>query len=485
LIHTFDFSLKGWWTQLLSYYNPYMQRLVHLLLIVLMVVQPGLVVQTGQAPFIVRYHPDGGLLVGDQVSLEIFTPTDFDRTGVKIQVDLLQPEKRRLGEAEVIPSGSGGQSTVLLWVWDTRGLPAGDYPLQFTLVPDQTTWQEIVHLQDPPIGEQPVWLERETQCCRLHYISGTDADRDINLLAQMVDERAQKVGNFFRNELSNPVSTPPDGNKLDVNLIPRALGQGGFAGNEVIVSYSDQNYIGGDPAMLIQHEITHRVDASLGGDLRPLILAEGLAVYVTGGHYKPEPIFLRAAALVHEGGGYIPLPVLAEDFYSHQHELGYLEAAALVGYMISTWGWDAYHQFYRDIHQAASQKDGDAIDAALRRHFGLSLNELDDRFSAWLSNLPVVPDLQKDLELTVAYYDLIRDYQSQQDPSAYFRGVWLPDPREMRQRGIVADYLRGPQDGNYLDLGNRLRKAGQAWRSGFYAEAWQYLWQVRRLLGAQ
>jgi hypothetical protein len=87
--------------------------------------------------------------------------------------------------------------------------------------------------------------------------------------------------------------------------------------------------------------------------------------------------------------------------------------------------------------------------------------------------------------LTVAYYDLIRDYQSQQDPSAYFRGVWLPDPHEMRQRGIVADYLRGPQAGSYRDLGDRLRKAGQAWRSGFYAETWQYLWQVRRLLGAQ
>jgi hypothetical protein len=462
-----------------------MQRLIHFFLIVLIIGQPGLPLQTGPAPFTVRYHPDGGLLVGDQVSLEIFTPTGFDRTGTKIQVDLLQPEKLRLGEAELTPISTGRQSAILLWVWDTRGLPPGDYPLEFTLIPDQITWQEIVHLQEPRSDVLPVWLERETQCCRLHYISGTDADRDINLLAQIVDERAQKAATLLQSELSGPPKASSVGDKLDVNLIPRVLGQGGFAGNEVIVSYSDQNYIGGDPVMLIQHEIIHRIDALLGGEMRPLILAEGLAVYLSGGHYKSEPIFLRAAGLVHEGGGYIPLPVLAEDFYSHQHELGYLEAAALVGYMISTWGWDAYSQFYRDIHPVASQKDGDAIDVALRRHFDLSLNELDRRFGDWLANLPTLPDLQKDLELTVAYYDLIRDYQSQQDPSAYFRGVWLPDPREMRQRGIVADYLRGPQGGIYFNLEDRLQKAGRAWRSGFYAEAWQYLWQVRRELGAQ
>lgn len=423
--------------------------------------------------------------MGDQVSLEIFAPAGFERTSLKIQVDVLQPEKRRLGEAELTPGSMGRQSAVLLWAWDTRGLPAGDYPLQFTLIPDQTTWQEIVHLQEPYVTSQRVWLERETQCCRLHYISGTDADRDINLLAQVVDERAQKVANWLQNEGLDLPKALPGGNKLDVNLIPRVLGQGGFASNEATVSYGDQNYLGNDPAMLIQHELTHRIDASLGGELRPLILAEGLAVYLTGGHYKPEPIFLRAAALVREGGGYIPLPVLTENFYSHQHELSYLEAGALVGYMISTWGWDAYHQFYRDIHPVASQKDGDAIDAALRRHFGLSLHELEDRFGTWLANLPTLPDLQKDLELTVAYYDLIRDYQSQLDPSAYFRGVWLPEPHEMRQRGIVADYLRGPQDEIHSGIEERLRKAGQAWRTGLYPEAWQYLGQIRRQLQSQ
>lgn len=462
-----------------------MQRLIHFLMIFLVIAQPGLALSTGQTPFITRYHPDGGLVAGDQVSLEIFSPAGFERTGLKIQVDVLQPEKRYLGEAELVPDSMGRQSALLLWVWDTRGLLAGDYLLQFTLIPDQTTWQESVHLQEPYADPQPVWLERETQCCRLHYISGTDAQRDINLLAQMVDERAQKAAHWLQRERSDFPNNLSGEEKLDVNLIPRMLGQGGFATNEVIVSYGDQNYMGNDPAMLIQHELTHRIDATLGGELRPLVLAEGLAVYLTGGHYKPEPVFLRAAALVREGSGYIPLALLAEDFYSHQHEMSYLEAGALVGYMISTWGWDAYQQFYRDIHPVASQKDGDAIDAALRRHFGLSLPELDTRFSTWLANLPALPDLQKDLELTVAYYELIREYQALLDPSAYFRGVWLPEPHEMRQRDIVADYLRGPRDEIHSTIEEYLHKTGQAWRTGLYPEAWHYLGQARRQLQSQ
>ena len=96
------------------------------------------------------------------------------------------------------------------------------------------------------------------------------------------------------------------------------------------------------------------MDAALGGDYRPIMLVEGLAVFLTGGHYEPEPVVLQAAILARDGG-YLPLELLAEDFYSHQHEESYLEAASLVAYMVQTWGWDGFNQFYRDIHLLTGQ----------------------------------------------------------------------------------------------------------------------------------
>jgi hypothetical protein len=226
-----------------------------------------------------------------------------------------------------------------------------------------------------------------------------------------------------------------------------------------------------DIESVIQHELVHRIDAELGGELRPTVLVEGLAVYITGGHYKPEPILNRAVFLPPQGR-YLPLPILAENFYEHQHESGYLEAAAWIEFIVRTWGWDAFNRFYRDIHPAPSQKDADAIDMALQRHFSISLAQLDDRFSSFLEQQPVLPDLGEDLDVTISYYDAIRAYQEKFDPSAYFRQVWLPDPREMRRRGITADLSRGPQneEPNQM-IEDLLYQTGQAWQNGLFDDA--------------
>ncbi len=54
-------------------------------------------------------------------------------------------------------------------------------------------------------------------------------------------------------------------------------------------------------------------------------------------------------------------------------------------------------------------------------------------------------DERTDLRLTVGFFDTVRRYQKALDPSAYFLTAWLPDGSVMRQRGIVADFLRHPQ----------------------------------------
>lgn len=435
--------------------------------------------------FTVRYHPDGGLQVGDWVSIQVMAPLGFKTENAKLQVNLVQAEMKPLGESGFAPDGTGRQVAVFLWAWDTHGLNPGRYQLQFVFNGGAQTWLESLDLRPAPAGSQPQWIEHDTTCCRLHAISGTAAARDLDQLAPAIDARAQANASRMGYDLtgnSKNGGSPPTFHKLDIDLIPRVLGQGGFTSDEVIVSYNDHLYIQMDVETVIQHELVHRIDAELGGDLRPTLLAEGLAVYLSGGHYKPEPILGRAVFLPRRGD-YLPLPILAENFYDHQHETGYLEAAAFIDFLVRAWGWEAFNRFYRDIHPAPSQREADAIDAALNRHFAVSLVQLDDRFARFLEQQPVLPDLGEDLDVTVSYYDAVRVYQENFDPSANFRQVWLPDPRLMRQRGITADYLRGPQDeqpNQFIE--DLLEQAGQAWRAGRFPEARAMLGSVQAAL---
>ncbi len=463
---------------------PNMTKVVQVLLVVYLSLFPALAqrqIQQGVIPvrpagITVRYHPDGGLLSGDLVSIEVMVPTGFPGKGVVVQLDQGAQGLQTIATSEFGPNASGGRTAVFLWAWDTRGIPPGDYHLRFTISPDNQVWTEVVHLGEPLSGAAQTWQERDTECCRIHYISATAAARDIDHLAQIVDERARTAARQLGYSL-----TQNSGDLLDINLIPRELGQGGFTGKEVIISYSDEDYTAGDIGIIIQHELIHRMDVALGGDYRPILLVEGLAVYLTGGHYEPEPVVLQAAILAREGG-YLPLDILSENFYSHQHEESYLEAASLVAYMVQTWGWDGFNQFYRDIHLSTGQNAGQAMDDTLQRHFGISLQDLDLRLESWLVGQPVLPDMRTNLNTMVDFYDAIRSYQEEMDTSAYFRQVWLPDPAEMRKRGIVADYLRGPQDNLNLRIMANLKAAGQSWINGQYLQTMKDLWQARQVV---
>jgi hypothetical protein len=165
---------------------------------------------------------------------------------------------------------------------------------------------------------------------------------------------------------------------------------------------------------------------------------------------------------------YLPLDKLADDFYSSQHETGYLEAGSLIEFMVNTWGWPAFSDFYRDIHPDPSGSQAKAIDKALQVHFGLGLAELEDRFLEALRTEKLTPELVDDVRLTIDYYDTVRRYQKLLDPSAYFLTAWLPDASTMRRRGIVADYLRRPSEPSNVALETLLVQADSALSSGDY-----------------
>lgn len=425
--------------------------------------------------FAVRYHPDGPLYAGDQVSLEVIAPPGWkpDGSWVQVQVQAENGPPGELGAAEFEAFGLGGRSqATLAWVWDTRRLAPGDYRLLFSIQPQGETWSESVRLlpgeQVPAPEPEAHWEMVETECCVLHYVTGTQAALDLEELADTANEQAQsairEIGAGFDE-------------RIPITLLPRVVGHGGFATREIYISYLARNYASNDFAQVLHHEMIHLLDGRMGGELRLALLSEGLAVYLTRGHFKVEPLMPRAAILL-DLGAYLPLAELADSFYLSQHEIGYLEGGAFIQFLVREYGWQGFWGFYRDIHPHESGSQSQAIDSALQAHFGRSLAELEKRFTRELYRLHLNPELYDDVRLTVAYFDTVRRYQQLLDPSAYFLTAWLPSGEEMRERGIVADYLRRPAAPENVALETMLVEADAQLRAGNYSTAARILAEI-------
>lgn len=414
-------------------------------------------VPAGQPPvLVVITHPDGVLYAGDQVSFEVLGGTSSSENSETIQIIL---DDKVIASQDFALRGIGARRQATFpWVWDTQGLPPGDYSFTFKLLPEKRTWQKNIklHPSDQVPFPEPAaqWQLVETSCCIVYYISATDAANDLAELVTMVDAQAAAVEKRFGVVFNQ---------KIPVTFLPRTLGHGGFASDSIYVSYLRRNYAGSTTQQVVHHEMVHWMDNQLGGELRPSMFQEGLAVYASDGHFKLEPIVPRAAAIL-DLGLYIPLRTLADSFYRSQHELGYAEAAALIAYLVNTYGWEAFDAFYRDIHPAESGSEADAIDEAVQRHFNLTFEQLEQDFRAYLRAQTINQTHRDDVRLTVDFYNSVRNYQQRYDPSAYFLTAWLPDVATMRSRGIVADFVRHPDawfnrfiEGQLLAVDTRLR----------------------------
>ena len=429
---------------------------------------------TSATTFTVRVHPDGPIYSGDKVSFEVLAPDGYDLKDKSVRVDF---NDETLGTQIFRPFGIGKRhQATLYWAWNTAGLETGSHTLTFTILPQGVSWAETISIlpaSDVPLPEPDArWESLTTDCCTIHYISATAAERDIETLADMADQEADRVETGFKAEFNE---------KIPLTFLPRTLGHGGFASDGIYVSYLDQNYAGNATAQVIRHEMVHWLDNEQGGDLRPTMLIEGLAVYLSDGHFKEEALLPRAAALL-DLDWYIPLRTLSDSFYTSQHEIGYLQAGALIAYLVETYGWDEFNAFYRDIHPANSRSHADAIDSALQIHFGLSLDKVEQNFIEFLRKQTVSDDIRTDLHLSVAFYDTVRRYQQLLDPSAHFLSAWLPDIRSMREYEIVADLLRHPQAPINQQIEQLLVAADADLRAGHYAKAEARLRAINTLL---
>ncbi len=430
----------------------------------------------GAACLTVHLYPDGDLYSGDLVTIQVVAPLTAKLGQQKLTVKISsvstglsneQPIIAILGPISFVQSASQDFIANLQWAWDTRHLPPGAYLMDFSIMPAAITWERSVILT-APISNPQHWVQSQSPCCIYEYITGTAAERDLDKIKQSADAQAGSVSSLFK--------TPFKG-LIPIVLVPRVLGQGGFTTDEIYISYLDRDYSSDSLAMILHHEMVHFLDGQSGEDFRPAFLAEGLAVYTTGGHYQPEPFLLTAATLSGQGQ-YLPFPDLIDSFYDAQHETGYLEAAALIQWMVNQWGWGNFLNFYHDIHPVPDGSQSEAIDQALQNHYHLSLFQVEDHFLNAIHQLPVNPDLNQASRIKVLYYDTVRRYQQVLDPSAYFRDVWLLDEGEMARRDIVGDYLRHPDIVVNQTLELLLINARRALVNENYAEAIQIIQSI-------
>ena len=328
-------------------------------------------------------------------------------------------------------------TAVFYWILDTSTFTPGLISFHFNVPSLQASWSMNVNLLSQPSGPINRWAKVQTRCCTIHYLTHTDAEKSLSeIQATLENETDSALSQFFPKGM--PAVHPLD-EPLSFVLIPIVVGHGGFAADEAVLTYSEFNWAGTNFDIVSHHEIVHVLDRRLNPGPRPALLSEGLAVYLSGGHYHKGDALQRASALV-TLGMYLPISEITNNFYAAQHEISYMEAAGLVSFIIERWGWDAFIDFYFNLQDGPSQFE--IISTGLEEHFSITLVEFEKEFVAYLNAINPDEAVKQDVRFTVDVYDALRRYQALAIPSANILTVWWPPIEPMREEGIVGDYAK-------------------------------------------
>jgi hypothetical protein len=353
---------------------------------------------------VVRAYPGPEHYAGDILTFEILTDNAGaqSETQATLTLDHNEPFEisgRWLADRLVLPLAI-----------DTNGL-AGKHTLRIQAsagIVDQVYAFEVLPASErPAIESEVIWQSRAIACCTLHYISDTAAARDIDLLAEHFHKAAETITAITGRKITQP---------LDVYFIDRMWGNGAFGGNgELVTSYTDR-YYGPTVDMsgwetLARHELTHALGLDRGDD-GFVLYNEGLAVFLAGGHYKPEPLAERAAAL-YELGFFVPIGQSIR-----QHELDYLYGASVMAYIQEKYGFEGLWKFV-NAADVPHINEPPILNEAIQNTFGISLTEFQQDFEAWLQSHDPGNQLV-DLRLTVKLQDLRREYQDTYAPPPSF-----------------------------------------------------------------
>ncbi len=433
----------------------------------------------------IQLYPVPEIYAGDQITFQVhpFVPTNVDVNDVTVSVYV--NDEHVITDILSHRNWAGQAEGLYAWAWDSTNA-IGSHTVRVEIDPhdmiqegDEDSSNNVVEftldVNTPRNLPDPVktveWEVTETDCCTLYTLTGTAAHRDIYALSETVETAVTQAANKLDEYPAR---------KINIYFIERTIGQGGFAGSDMVITYNDRKYTGGNLHELIVHESVHIIDRQFAPQ-RIRFLAEGLAVWASEGHYKPEDLSERAAALV-QLGEYIPLQALIDDFYPVQHEIGYLQAAGFVTYLVDTYGYSTFRELYSATGSDDATTEYEALNLNLREFYGKSLPEMEAEWLAYLDGVVVSEMAVNDLETTIRFYNTMRQYQQQYDPTAYFLTAWLPPPREVRETGNSADFIRHPQTDANITLELMLASAEEALQAANFARANVLLDSIDRIL---
>ncbi len=441
----------------------------------------------------IRFHPGPCQYEGDLLSVEAFVEnwSGIDPELIEVALYTGAGEDRvYIDKTNISPFGIGGRmQATFYWTWEATNV-SGDQTLTLVLDPDDqisadagdadvanNTVTTTVSLQPaemrPGNEANSEWERIETDCCTIYYTTNTAAARDIDILVPMIEDAVAHAENMLDTQLEE---------KIQINLLNRVLGHGGFAGgNTMSITYIDRQYSGGEFWRVIAHETSHILDRKIN-PRRPTMLTEGLAVYVAGGHFKEEPLTPRIAAVLADDNFISFNEAFINNFYDAQHEISYLEAGALVQYLIERNGSETFFRFLRTL--SADGSDYDRIQDALRIQYQLSYAELEAEWTAWLADQPQNELWAADIRNTVAFYDTVRRYQRIYDQDAYFLTAWLPSIRQTIANDNVAEFTRHVATVETITLELMLVEAESALRRGEQDNSAEMIARVNRVLDA-
>jgi hypothetical protein len=394
------------------------------------------------------------LYPGDWVSVSVAPRVPEDVTGPLTITWALDDD------VLTMPVGPDGLDARLqarfFWAWQVPEMTSA-IPLTFTLLlppdafdPDPADNTLVVSIVPRPVETfhapepQATWVFTELPGVRLHYLTGTAAERDLDVIAAEVAAAYAEVGARF--------GFGAAGDPLDIYLLDRVIGQGGYASWDwVAITYTDRQYSPVNLDMVLRHELTHRLDAALGCHAAPSVVREGLAVYVAGGHYWPGSLVEDAAAL-RGTAYYIPLSQLANDFYTHQHEVSYREAGAFISYIVEYFEWEGLETFCRATSQGQWEDAAAQLSAGLQALGEADWQTFERTWEAWVDAHPVAPETPALLEVELRLMETLRAYQLAYDVSAHFLEGILFSPQDGVRLNITADFVRRPREAESVAL---------------------------------
>nr|WP_290666976.1 hypothetical protein [Ardenticatena sp.] len=315
------------------------------------------------------------------------------------------------------------------------------------------------HASAQTLADVP-WVYLSVPPLHLYALPRTYAAEHLPDLAREAQASLERIAM----RLDMPVTT-----SLDIYFVERIFWQGGVAyGSDVFISWPARNYLRIPIAAYLDHELTHALTAPLVSDGSEInaLLAEGLAVWATGGHYGVEPIHHIAAALA-RSPTYVSIPDLATNLYAYQHEVAYIEAGSFVGYLVETYGLDTVKRLYADAN---------APERILRRTYP----QLERDWLAWLRTIPNDPAIARWFDLRVRIFDAMRTYQETFDPLARE----LPPPPDEWAPSYVAMYAHATEDPFAIVLETMLADINTAHRCGNLDDAEAMLRRLDRAMRA-